>query len=354
MKNKILIILTGCIFTLCFSSCEKEEEALRFPLAKDQDIDPKKLEQAYNTAENITGIKSLLVSRNGELVSEGYFTEMGADDIYIVMSVTKSIISTLVGIAIEEGFLTGIDQKLSEFLTPLGYTLEGDKANITIKHLLTMSAGFEWNEFGGNYSYANWVNDDDQIAYCINGDLVNTPGEIFGYSSEEAHLLSVIITEATGMSTHDFAYEYLFKPLGIGYDDFGWGQFRQGYFNGGSDLYLIPRDMVKIGNLFLNNGEYNGNQIVPSAWVAEATSNHISTNVSWFGSSYGYLWWNDRIKGHDCYFANGYAGQFILVVPDLNLVITATSEVQGLGNNAGSQWEGVKNLILNDVMNSIE
>lgn len=335
-------------------SCEPDDtNPYSFPLADQQNIDSDALEEAYSAANQISGLKSLLVSRNGVLVSEEYFTEMGADDLFETRSVTKSIISALIGIAIDEGFLESTDQTLNEFLSPLGYTLEGEKSEITIEHLLTMSAGFEWNEFTDNYSYGDWIRADDQIEYCIEGDLVNSPGERFGYSSEEAHLLSVILTEASGMSTHDFALEYFFEPLGMGIEDFGWGQFPQGYFNGGADLSLKPKDMVKIGNLFLNNGVYNGNQIVPSDWVQESTGFHITTNLGGYVPDYGYLFWMNNDRTQKFYCANGYGGQLIVVFPDLELVVVTTSEWRLSTNEAGQQWYNVMSLIQNEVLNSV-
>jgi len=197
---------------IIYVSCDPDD-SIRFPLASGQNIDNELLEEAYDEANQMSGLKSLLVSRNGVLVAEDYFTDMGAEDLYHTRSVTKSVVSALIGIAVEEGFIQNTDQKLSDYLSPLGYSLEGEKSDITIEHLLTMSAGFEWNEFTDNYSYVDWIRADDQIEYCIEGDLVYSPGERFGYSSEEVHLLSVILTEATGMSTHDFAFEYFFEPL---------------------------------------------------------------------------------------------------------------------------------------------
>jgi CubicO group peptidase (beta-lactamase class C family) len=351
-KLKNLIPVFILIFII---SCEPDDDKnpYNFPLASEQSIDPDDLAEAYQEANDISGLKSLLVSRNGVLVAEEYFTEMGVNDLYETRSVTKSIISALIGIAIEEGFLEGIDQTLDEFLSPLGYTLEGEKATITIENLLTMSAGFEWNEFETGYSYGDWVRSDDQIEYCIKGDLVSTPGQTFGYSSEEAHLLSVILTEATEMSTHDFAFEYFFEPLGIGIEDFGWGQFLQGYFNGGADLSLKPKDMIKIGNLYLNNGMYNGNQIVPSQWAQESTSIHITTNLGGYAPDYGYLFWMNLNSANKFYCANGYGGQLIVIFPDLELVVVTTSEWQLSTSDAGQQWYNVMSLIQNEVLASV-
>jgi len=187
----------------------------------------------------------------------------------------------------------------------------------------------------------------------IFGDLVSNPGQQFGYSSEEAHLLSVILTEATGMSTHDFAYEYLFEPIGMGIEDFGWGQFEQGYFNGGADLSLKPIDMIKLGNLYLNNGLYNGEQIVPSEWVEESTSFHISTGLGGYAPDYGYLFWMNINSANRFYCANGYGGQLIVVFPDLELVVVTTSEFRLSTSDAGQQWYNVMTLIQNDVLNSV-
>lgn len=351
-------ILKGFIlawFVFSFLSCENEEgtDSPKFPLAFEHNIDEQKLRAAYDKAEQITGLKSLLVSRDGVLISEQYFTEMGAEDVYDVRSVTKSVISALVGIAINEGFIDSLDQALLDFIGPLGYSLEGEKALITIRDLLTMSAGFEWNEFESGYNYRDWATSPDQIEYCINGVLENSPGDVFSYSSEEAHLLSVILTVATGMSTHDFALEYLFEPLGMDIMDFTWAYFPQGYFNGGAALSLKPRDMIKLGNLYLNNGMYNGNQIIPSEWIHESTSFHITTNLQGYLPDYGYLWWINKNGTNNYYFANGYAGQLIGVYPDLNLVVVSTSNWQLSTNEAGQQWYNIMTLIQNDILNSI-
>jgi CubicO group peptidase (beta-lactamase class C family) len=358
-KINYLLILVGSICILSFLSCEKDEvtspESLSFsfPLAQEQNIDKESLEEVYNSAQYVTGIKSLLVSRNGVLVSEGYFTETGAGDLYHVRSVTKSVVSALIGIAIDEGFIESIDQTLNEFIDPLGYTLDEDKVNITIKDLLTMSSGFEWNEFTDVNEYNNWVTANDQIDYVINRTLEDTPGDVFSYNSAAAHLLSVILTEATGMSTHDFAFEYLFEPLGMNVEDFAWGQFDQGYFNGGADLKLKPGDMIKIGEPYLNNGLYKENQIIPSQWVQESTNIHISTNLNGFEPDYGYLWWINNDMTYDVFFANGYGGQFIVVVPELKLVVVATSEWRLLGDTSGQQWYNVMSLIMNGVLDCV-
>ncbi len=354
MKNT-KYILSILLILFVFSACKKEYVSTKFPLASEQNIDVERLEEAYTAAENINGIKSLLVSRNGVLVSEQYFTEMDVTDLYDVRSVTKSVVSALIGIAINEGFIENTNQTLSDFISPLGYTLEGDKSLITIEDLLTMSSGIEWEELLNVSQYNDWVTAEDQIEYVISKPLIYNPGEYFTYNSGGAHLLSVILTEATNMSTHDFALEYFFEPLGMDIEDFGWGEFQQGYFNGGADLTLKPRDMIKIGQLYLNDGNYGGTQIVPSSWVEDSKSIQISTNNSInFGPQYGYLWWINHDLTSNLYFANGYGGQFIVNVPDLNLVIVATSEFQGLGNTAGQQWYNVLSLIINDVLECVE
>lgn len=358
MRNRSLLLTIAISFSLFVLQCSKDDSETihySFPLAEDQDINAQKLEQAYVKAENIQGLKSLLVSRNEVLVSEAYFSEMDATDLYHVRSVTKSVISALIGIAINEGFIDSIGATIDTYLSPLGYELSDDKSKITIENLLTMSSGFEWEELINVSAYNDWVRSPDQIDYIISKQLEYLPGERFTYNSATAHLLSVILTEATNMSTNDFALEYLFNPLGMTVDDFGWGQFEQGYFNGGADLTLKPTDMVAIGNLYLNKGAIKNNQIIPSTWIEASTEIQITANNSIpFGPDYGYLWWINHDLDYDLFFANGYGGQFIIVVPVQNLVLVATSEFKGLGNEAGQQWYNVISLLINDILDCVE
>jgi len=319
-----------------------------------QGIDADLLEQAYASARETPGIRSLLVQRHGVLVREEYFHGGAADSLEQVWSVTKSVTSTLIGIALEHGYLTSLDQTLKEFLLPVADSLPEDKGRITLRQLLTMTSGLEWHEMDGGGEYNRWVTSGDMVQYVIDRPWAAPPGETFIYNTGGTHLLAVALTEVTGTPALDFAREHLFGPLGITQLD--WWTDERGYFTGGMGLYLRPRDMLKIGELFLRRGMWNGSTVVSSQWVAEATAAHVSTaNVVWCGPEYGYSWWVGQGQGHAFSFANGYAGQFILVVPELDLVIVATSGWRGhTWSSAGTQWMGVMDVIVNRVLPAVD
>lgn len=326
----------------------------RFPEAEAQGIDAELLDRAYADARETPGIRSLLVQRHGVLVAEEYFNGCAADSLEQVWSVTKSVMSILIGIALDRGDLESLDQTLAEFLPPLVDSLPPDKGRITVRQLLTMTSGLQWHEMDGGGEYGRWVASPDMIQYVVDLPWAHTPGEAFLYNTGGSHLVSVALTEATGMPTLDFARQRLFGPLGI--TDTAWWQDERGYYTGGMGLYLRPVDMMKLGELFLREGRWGSAQVVPQAWVRESTAPFISTNNAvTFGHQYGYSWWVGRGQGRDFYFANGYAGQFIVVSPALDLVVVATSAWRGhTWTSAGAQWGGVMDVIVNGVLPAVQ
>jgi CubicO group peptidase (beta-lactamase class C family) len=326
----------------------------RYPEAEANGIDAGLLDEAYGRARETPGILSLLVQRNGVLVAEEYFHGSAADSLDQIWSVAKSMMSILTGIALDEGYLTSLDQSLADFLPPVVDSLPEDKGRITVRDLLTMTTGLEWHELDGGGQYNEWVTSGDMIQYVVDLPWVAAPGTVFHYHTGATHLLSVILTQATGTPTLDFARQHLFGPLAI--EKVDWWTDERGYYTGGMGLYLRPRDMLKIGELFLRGGLWGGVRVVPEAWVRESTSAHVSTgNAVPFGPEYGYLWWVGHGQGRDFYFANGYAGQFILVAPDLDLVVVTTSGWRELGSwdQAGTQWSGVIEVVVNGVLPSV-
>ncbi len=326
----------------------------RYPEAGRHRINAELLDEAYARARETPGIRSLLVQRDGVLIAEEYFKGSAADSLYQVWSVTKSVMSILTGIALEEGYLTSLDQTLEDFLPPLVDSLPEDKGRITIRDLLSMTTGLRWHELDGGDEYNRWVTSGDMIQYVIDLPWIQPPGEAFHYNTGATHLLSVILTEATGTPTLDFAREHLFGPLGI--ERAEWWTDERGYYTGGMGLNLRPRDMLKIGEIYLREGVWDATRIVPRAWVEESTAPHIPTNGAIpFCPEYGYLWWLGRAQGRDFYLADGYAGQFILVAPDLDLVVVATSGWHGLTwDEAGAQWSGVIGVLVDGVLPSVQ
>ena len=325
----------------------------RYPEAVAQDISPALLDRAYGQARQTPGILSLLVQRHGVLVAEEYFHGSAPDSLNQVWSVTKSVMSILTGIALERGHLSSLDQTLQDLLPPVLDSLPPDKGRITLRQLLTMTSGLQWHEFDGGGEYSRWVTSDDMIQYVVDRPWAYEPGQAFLYNTGGSHLVSVILTEATGTSTMDFARQNLFGPLGI--EQAEWWTDERGYFTGGMGLWLRPRDMLKIGEMFLREGTFGGTRVVSAEWVRESTAPFVSTgNAAPYGPQYGYSWWVGQGQGHDFYFANGYAGQFIFVVPELDLVVVATSSWRGMDwNTAGAQWGGVIDVIVNGVLPAV-
>jgi CubicO group peptidase (beta-lactamase class C family) len=291
-----------------------------------QGMDSEKLSVADEfIQERLPDAFSLLVVRNGYLVFEKYYSWGSPDKYAVVHSVTKSVTSALIGIALNKGYLNSVDQKLIEFFPEeITDDLDSRKKQITLRHLLTMSTGLRWNDRGpvmrAWYTSPNWAK------FTIQLPQEKNPGDVFNYNSSASHLLSIILSKSTKTSTLDFARQNLFEPLGI--RSAYWHQDPQGYHIGGFGLGLSARDMAKIGFLYLNKGYWNGQSIVPEYWVQESASQQIRAfRHPIYGSfGYGYQWWVKKVDGCDGYRAWGRRGQFIVVVPDLDLVVAVTSE----------------------------
>jgi CubicO group peptidase (beta-lactamase class C family) len=308
------------------------------------------LEEAFLNAEQLPNLKSLIVYKNNLVIKEKYFHNGAADSDHDVRSVTKSVMSTLIGIAIDNGFIQSEEQTIGVFLQPFVGNIDSTKANIRIRDLLSMSSGFYSNELVSSSEYNSWISAPNQLLFTLNSPLVSQPGQTFYYNSGASHLLSAILTQATGMSCYSFAKQYLFQPLGI--SDHNWSTDKRGLNNGAAGLRLTPQDMLKIGILYLNGGIYNNNQVVSRNWITKATTSKITTGtVIPFASDYGYLWWNGRSHSRNYFFANGWGGQFIVIVPELNLIVVASNEWSGVPSViAGEQWYNTLNLIVNDII----
>ncbi len=329
------------------------EPSQRFPLAEEHGVNPGMLADAYREAERAGRAHSLLVERHGVLISEGYFRGYDVDSLHQAWSVTKSFTSTLVGIAIDRGFIQSVHQTLSAFLGSAIDDLDEDKGNISLRHLLTMSCGIPWVEEPGEASeFPDWVSAPDQISYILNKPLAYPPGERFDYSDGSAHLVSVVLSEATGMSALEFAREHLFDPLGMGMSD--WWEDNRGYSFGGVGLRLRARDMVALGRLFLDGGVHQGRRIVSEDWIRAATATQISTNpVDPRAWGYGYFWWNPGCGSFGCYMASGFGGQLILVVPALDLVMVTTTEWNVDRARAAQNWSLAFDLLTDRILPAV-
>jgi CubicO group peptidase (beta-lactamase class C family) len=339
-------------FLVAAVGCDDDPSSPPFP--ETHGISPRTLDSVYAHAEAIPHSMALLVQRNGVLVREAYFHGHRPDSIHDVRSVTKSVVSILTGIAISQAIIPTVDQPIGTYLRSVVDSISDEKAAVSLRHYLMMSSGLDWHELDRGTSYGDWWRSDDMIQFVVDLPMVHQPGERFIYNTGASHLLSVVLTEATGMPTLEFARQMLFEPLGI--HDSSWLQENRGYDTGGMGLRITARAMMKVGQMFLDGGVYGETRVVPEEWVAQSTAPLLSTeDATAFGQSYGYLWWVGEGGGRDFFLASGYGGQFILVDPDLDLVVVTQSEWRGKGwDLAGEQWYRTLELIVNGLLPAVE
>lgn len=269
-----------------------------------------------------TAIHSVLVIRNGYLVTESYFHPYTRESKVHIQSVTKSVIGALLGAALEDGSLESTDLRLLELFPDREIANPSeDKSGIRLEHLLAMSSGLDCREFSGGPVMEG---SEDWVGFMLDLPAVAAPGKQFGYCNGNAHLLSAVLTGATGMSAREYANRTLFAPLGIpAAAEADWGADPQGVTFGGYGLHLRPVDLAKLAFLFLHNGAWAGEEILPADWVAAATAEHVRKED---GSGYGYLWTVYPDSGR--YAALGLGGQQIHVIPSENLVVIVTAALE--------------------------
>ncbi len=347
---KILLLVL-----LCLVSCAPANTS-RVPEQMDDDwqtasldavgIDENRIKEAIERIHDDTyqNIHSLLIVKDGKLVLEEYFSgyrwayddaqhrgercDFGVDTPHNLASVTKSVTSALVGIAIDRGFIPGVDEKAFTFFPGYSDLSDERKDGITLEHLLTMTSGLEWNEM--ELPYSNTSNDlvqlfivSDPIAYILAQPAESEPGAEWYYNGGGTNILGEVIREATGLRMDDFAEEYLFAPLGI--TNYEWDHINLDMIHASGNLKLRPRDMAKFGYLFLNGGVWQGEQIVSQEWIEESTKEHTLTLEA---NGYGYQWWletyRSRATSVDSFYAAGWGGQRITVFPSLDMVVVFT------------------------------
>jgi CubicO group peptidase (beta-lactamase class C family) len=292
-----------------------------------QGMDSTALGAVYDYVETSgADVRSLLVIRHGYIVAEEYFTPQLYDvnNTHILFSVTKSVVSCLIGIAIDLGFIDNTSQLLLDFFPERTIAnMSAWKEDITLDDVLMMRSGFQWDE--DNYDEYNdffaMRDSGDWVQYVLDRPMAYEPGSTFYYNSGNSHLLAAIINVTTGRTPLSFADQYIFEPLGISHR--AWTTDPQGINFGGSNLALRPRDMAKLGLLYLNNGTWDDQQIVSSEWVERSSS---GPSTPYTQVSYGYQWWID--DHHNWYSARGYNGQFIYVIEEHDMVVVFSSDVE--------------------------
>jgi len=280
-------------------------------------------------------IHSLLIYKDDTLIVNKYFRGYNGEDLHVCYSVTKSVASAMIGIAIEDGYINSVDDTLLNFF-PEYQNIQNPgewKSSITLSHILAMSAGFRWDEFTLPYTDPNndvrkLIESNDWIKYVLDLPVIYQPGIYFTYNSGCSTLLAGILLNKTGMNAKTFGMNNLLNPLGI--DKWFWEQGPNNITNTFGGLELRPVDMIKFGRLYLQRGNWNGEQIIHKSWIDFSTSTKVGISNTY---EYTYQWWRytnasstgQALQVNDVYFALGWGGQHIFVVPHLNMVVVATA-----------------------------
>jgi CubicO group peptidase (beta-lactamase class C family) len=271
-------------------------------------------------------LDSLLVVRHGKIVLEAYYAPYSAGILHTANSVTKAVVSTLVAIASNDGLLDSLNHRVIDFFDRHSIAkVDSRKEAITVQNLLDMTSGLDWSEPLAEprpQSMIEMGRSSNWVKFILDRPMSSAPGDTFNYNSGNPHLLSAILTKLAGMSTLEYAKAKLFGPLGI--NDVYWRRDPQGNFTGGFGLWLQPRDMAKIGYLYLRNGKWEGKQLLPTTWIDKV--NHATIDMHQVGLKYSNLFW--VLPDKHVYMAVGFNGQVIMVFPDLDIVVVTTARAR--------------------------
>lgn len=274
-------------------------------------------------------IHTLLIARHGRLLVEEYpGPNNGRDVLHVTNSVTKSVIAMLVGIAIREGWLDGTDRSIADFLPEYSEVFDADpqKREITLRHLLTMTDGFSWDDKQPSDPTADgrvMRLDEDPVRYILERPVASEPGSRFHYTSAPV-LVAGALRHLTGMDADVYARQVLFEPLGIHQSQ--WGHLKHGFLDADGGLYLRARDLARLGQLVLQKGQWDGQEIIPEWFISESVRWWVHSDQDQTG--YGYYWWlsplpleSGGLAPAGIIQASGYGGQKLIIVPEYDLVV---------------------------------
>jgi len=366
MKKAILILRALALFCIScnvntsgqytYQQPAKINDGLEVGSLKDANLDSKYITDAVKAIHKgkHKEVHSMLIYKDGKLILEEYFqghkfkwdapgyygelVQWDRDIRHSMMSCTKSFMSACIGIAVDKGFIENVEQSIFDYLPKYQHLKTNNREYITIEHLLTMSSGLAWDEWSAAHgSAANdidklWLDCEDQITCVLEKTWWAVPGTIFTYNGGGMVILGEILKNASGMNIDDFSKKYLFKPLGI--NSTIWAQFPNGVFDTAGSLKITPRDMLKFGATYLNDGVWSGERILSTEWVKNSSvayNNNIGINIPGEDSGkcgYTYSWWTSELshagKTIKMYRAGGWGGQEIMVFPELDMVVVFT------------------------------
>jgi CubicO group peptidase (beta-lactamase class C family) len=314
---------------------------------EEQGLDPLLVAELYYNAAELETLYGLLVVKDGKLVAEGYFNGGSVQEEGNRQSVTKSYTSALVGIALDQGCLSSVDQKMLDFFPQLVDEITDQrKEQITIRDLLQMRAGYPWEESDPALWEALWAG--DYVHLIVDFPLISDPGSEFHYSNLTADWLGMIVARACDADLKSFAQEHLFGSIDAEVGD--WTQDRDGYYIGHGEIHATVRDMAKFGLLYLNDGAYGGSQILSAAWVHDSLQ--TSSEDAWDyrvgphfqDIGYGYQWWSARAGDRRFNLAWGHGGQLIVLVDEFDTVIVTAADLL-YGQTGEQPWNHEKAIL---------
>lgn len=282
--------------------------------------DTNPFEEAVSRAAEMAPLNSLLIWHRDSLMVEEYFRGMSRSRRANVKSASKTILSALTGIAIQDGLIESLDKPLADLMPEHFDDAQPEKRRITLRHAVTMRTGLETTSFS---NYGAWVSSRNWVEYQVDQPVECPPDACWSYSTGTSHLVGVVLARQSGESLHRFAQERLFDPMGIQLPT--WDRDPRGYYLGGNNMALRPIDLLAFGRLYLQDGVWNGERILSSEWIRDSWGSYGRS--PWNGNQYGYFWWNRQLAGERAWFAWGYGGQFVFVIPRLDLVIATTASL---------------------------
>lgn len=361
---KSISIAGAIIILLCLNSCDRSygsgiseadlmavdftpvnEEVWPISSPEEVGLDPIAVAKLYYNASELETIYSLLVLKDGHLIGEDYWHGSGVTHRTRIQSVAKSITSAMVGIAINQGYLTGVDQNMMDFFPELvDQVSDPRKFDITIEHLLQMRAGYPWEEGSKELFNLLWY-EGFRPSNLVEVPLVRDPGTDHDYSNLSSHFLAIIVARATGQDLKTYASENLLTPIdaSVGNWDTDW----EGYYIGHGGMQMTARDMARFGQLYLNGGVSNGKRVLSADWINDSFQTYsddawkyrVGRNFKDIG--YGYQWWSARSGAHNYNVAWGHGGQLVFVLDDLDMVIVVKAD-PFQGQSDGTSWDHEK------------
>ncbi len=330
----------------------------------EQGLDPMLVAELYHEAAELETLKGLLIVKNGKLIAERYFNQGSVDELFDRASTTKSFTSALVGLALDQGCLTSVNQKMIDFFPEFtGQIDDPRKELITIQDLLKMRGGYPDEEytppfFDILYSSDNW----HHIPHLVDFPLTSEPGSEFQYSNLTSHLLAVIVARACDTDLKSFSQAHLFAPLGAEVGD--WYPDADDYHLGNMGIFVSARDMAKFGLLYLDDGNYDGDQIIPSDWVSDSLQRYsedikrggdlISRYGLFRDIGYGYQWWSAKVGDHHFSYAAGHGGNYIVLLDELDMIIVTTADpMHDIFGDESWQHEGAINKLVGEFIEAL-